>query len=126
MTQTALLCVASASFLFLEACDSPAALLGARGGGRPLRNPSFQMPGARRGPTQDGASMSPCAAARPLCLPETLVGPEDGFNGLLSVLLNTVHGLGKKRSKSVALGGETRTGRKWVIMGVLSLGQRLA
>lgn len=47
------------------------------------------------------------------------------FNWLVSILLNITHGLGKKRSKNVALGGETWRGRKWVTVSVLSLGEKL-
>lgn len=47
------------------------------------------------------------------------------FSLLVSILLDITHGLGRKSGKNVALGGETWRGRKWVVLSVLSLGEKL-
>ena len=44
---------------------------------------------------------------------------------LASILSNITQGLGRRRSKNIALGGETWRGRKWVTANVLSLDEKL-
>lgn len=43
---------------------------------------------------------------------------------LITILCNTTQGLGR-RSKNIALGGDTWRGSKWVTANILSLGEKL-